>query len=100
MDFDLKTWWSIAVTTVSFLGMVALALLSKTYAKREDLEKVVRKVDELQAQVDNLPTQQQVTDLLVEMANTRGEMKELRAQIQPVEHLSRLLLEQRLNDDK
>ncbi len=100
MDLDLKTWWSIAVTTVSFFGMIALALLSKTYAKREDLEKVVRKVDELQAQVDNLPTQKQVSDLLVEMANTRGEMKELRAQIQPVEHLSRLLLEQRLNDDK
>jgi hypothetical protein len=34
------------------------------------------------------------------MANTRGEMKELRAQIQPVEHLAQLLLEQRLKDDK
>ncbi|ELB2040594.1 DUF2730 family protein [Vibrio parahaemolyticus] len=100
MDFDLKTWWSIAVTTVSFLGMVALALLSKTYAKREDLEKVVRKVDDLQAQVDNLPIQQQVTDLLVEMAHARGEMKELRAQMKPIEHMAQLLLEQRLNDDK
>lgn len=100
MDFDLKTWWSIAVTTLSFFGMVALALLSKTYAKREDLENVERKVDALEAKVETLPTQQQVTELLVEMANTRGEMKELRAQIQPVEHLAQLLLEQRLKDDK
>lgn len=100
MELDLKTWWSIGVTAMSFLGMIALALLSKTYAKREDLEKVVRKVDELETRVDNLPTQSQLTELLVEMANTRGEMKELRAQIQPVEHLAQLLLEQRLKDDK
>ena len=42
-----------------------------------------------------MATQQQMTDLLIELANTRGEMKELRAQIQPVQHLSQLLLEQR-----
>ncbi|MGT0149996.1 DUF2730 family protein [Vibrio metschnikovii] len=57
-------------------------------------------MDELKAQVDSMPTQEKVTELLVELANTRGEMKELRAQIQPVEHLARLLLEQRLKDDK
>lgn len=100
MDFDLKTWWSIGVTTVSFLGVIALALLSKTYAKREDVEMVDRKADSLQAQMNSLATQQQVSELMVEMANTRGEMKELRAQIQPVEHLAQLLLEARINDDK
>lgn len=77
-----------------------LVLLSKTYAKREDLAKVEKKVDDLKAHVDNLPTQQQVTELLVELANTRGEMRELKAKIQPVEHLAHLLLEQRLKDDK
>ncbi len=100
MDFDLKTWWSIGVTTVSFLGVIGLALLQKTYATRDALQKVDRKVDELQKQIDSLPTQQQVSELTIEMANTRGEIKELRAQMQPIEHLSRLLLEQRLNDDR
>ncbi|WP_413770560.1 DUF2730 family protein, partial [Vibrio vulnificus] len=78
---------------------VGLVLLSKTYAKREDVAKVDKKVDDLQAQVNGMPTQERVNELLVELANTRGEMKELRAQIQPVEHLARLLLEQRLKDD-
>ena len=100
MEIWLKTHWPIVWTGLSTLGMLALALLSKTYAKREDLQNVERKVDDLQSQVDNLPTQQQVTQLLVEMANTRGEMKELRAKIRPVEHLAQLLLEQRLKDDK
>ncbi|ENM4022682.1 DUF2730 family protein [Vibrio cholerae] len=95
-----KTWWAVGVTVVSFCGMVALALLSKTYAKSEDLRKVDSKVDKLKAQVDALPTQQQVTELLLELANTRGEMRELRANMQKVDHLAQLLLEQRLNESK
>ncbi|EKO3626426.1 DUF2730 family protein [Vibrio metschnikovii] len=99
MEWFLK-YFSIAWTVITTLVMIGLALLSKTYAKREDLAGVEKKVDELKAQVDSMPTQEKVTELLVELANTRGEMKELRAQIQPVEHLARLLLEQRLKDDK
>ncbi|EOB4244597.1 TPA: DUF2730 family protein [Vibrio metschnikovii] len=99
MEWFLK-YFSIAWTVITTLVMIGLALLSKTYAKREDLAGVEKKVDELKAKVDSMPTQEKVTELLVELANTRGEMKELRAQIQPVEHLARLLLEQRLKDDK
>ncbi|EOW9148530.1 DUF2730 family protein, partial [Vibrio cholerae] len=76
MDLFVK-YFSIAWTVFSSLVMVGLVLLSKTYAKREDLAKVEKKVDDLKAHVDNLPTQQQVTELLVELANTRGEMREL-----------------------
>ncbi|HIF6018618.1 DUF2730 family protein [Vibrio parahaemolyticus] len=101
MDMEwVKGWWPILWASVLTAVQVIQLLLAKTYARREELEQVRRKMDKLQTQVDGMPTQEQVTQLLLEMANTRGEMKELRAQIQPVEHLSRLLLEQRLNDDK
>jgi len=95
-----KAYWPMLWAALTTSGMLILALLSKTYARREDLAKVEKKVDDLKAQVDSLPTQKQITDLMVELANTRGEIKELRANIQPVEHLARLLLEQRLKDDK
>lgn len=98
-ELILKYWapiWALLTTA----AIIVMAFLAKTYAKKEDVQAVSKKVDHLEAKLDAMPTQQQVTDLLVEMANTRGEMKELRAQIQPVEHLSRLLLEQRLKDDK
>lgn len=100
MDIWLKTYWPMVWAGLSTIGMLVLALLSKTYAKRDDMEKIDKKVDELSARVDSLPTQKQLTELMVEMAETRGEMKELRAQIKPVEHLAQLLLEQRLKDDK
>ncbi|WP_447077688.1 DUF2730 family protein [Shewanella algae] len=107
MEVWIKTYWPMLWAVLSTLGMLVLGLMSKTYAKRDeltevrqDIAKVDKKVDELQAHVDALPTQQQITALMVEMAETRGEMKELRAQIKPVEHLAQLLLEQRLKDDK
>lgn len=101
MEYDwVKTWWPIVWAGVLSVVQVIQTLLSKTYAKREDVEQVKRNMDELKAQVDALPTRDEITKLTLELSEARGEMKELRAQIQPVEHLAQLLLEQRLNDDK
>jgi predicted nucleic acid-binding Zn-ribbon protein len=100
MEMWIKTYWPIAWAVLSTLGMLVLALLSKTYAKRDDLAKVEKKVDELKAHVDSLPTQKQITDLLIALERTNGRMESLEAKIQPVQHLAQLLLEQRLKDDK
>jgi|GEM_PF-874343 len=107
MEIWLKAYWPMAWAILSTLGMLILALLSKTYAKRDELvevktemAKVDKKVDQLKAHVDNLPTQQQMTDLLVALERTNGKMESLEAKIQPVQHLAQLLLEQRLKDDK
>lgn len=101
MEYDwVKTWWPIVWAGVLSVVQVIQILLSKTYAKREDVEQVRRNMDELKAQVDALPTREEIIKLTLELSEARGEMKELRAQIQPVEHLAQLLLEQRLNDDK
>lgn len=100
MELDLKAWWPIVWAGVLSVVQVIQILLSKTYARREELEQVKRHMDELKAQVDAIPTREEINKLTLELAETRGDMKELRAQIQPVEHLAQLLLEQRLNDDK
>ncbi|HCH3753756.1 TPA: DUF2730 family protein [Vibrio parahaemolyticus] len=101
MEYDwVKTWWPIVWAGVLSVVQVIQILLSKTYAKREDVEQVKRNMDELKAQVDALPTRDEITKLTLELSEARGEMKELRAQIQPVEHLAQLLLDQALNNDK
>ncbi|MDA0126502.1 DUF2730 family protein [Vibrio sp. MarTm2] len=101
MEYDwVKTWWPIVWAGVLTVVQVIQILLSKTYARREEVQEVRREMDELKAKVDALPTREEITKLTLELSEARGEMKELRAQIQPVEHLAQLLLEQRLNDDK
>ncbi|MCW8334247.1 DUF2730 domain-containing protein [Vibrio europaeus] len=100
MELWIKTYWPIAWAALSTLGMLVLALLSKTYAKRDELEEVRRDVDELHTKIDQLPTDEEVNRLRLELSEMRGELKELRAELKPINHLSQLLLEQRLKDDK
>lgn len=101
MEYEwVKTWWYIVWAGVLTLVQVIQILLSKTYARREEVQDVRREMDELKAQVDAMPTRDEITKLTLELSESRGEMKELRAQMRPVEHLAQLLLEQRLNDDK
>ncbi|GLQ73274.1 DUF2730 family protein [Vibrio penaeicida] len=101
MEYEwVKTWWPIVWAGVLTLVQVIQILLSKTYARREEVQDVRREMDELKAQVDAMPTRDEITKLTLELSESRGEMKELRAQMRPVEHLAQLLLEQRLNDDK
>ncbi|MFA0113771.1 DUF2730 family protein [Vibrio sp. 10N.261.46.E11] len=101
MEYEwVKTWWPVVWAGVLTLVQVIQLLLSKTYARREEVQDVRREMDELKAQVDAMPTRDEITKLTLELSESRGEMKELRAQMRPVEHLAQLLLEQRLKDDK
>ncbi|ENM4022724.1 DUF2730 family protein [Vibrio cholerae] len=101
MELDwVKAWWPIVWAGVLTVVQVIQILLSKTYARREEVVEVRREMDELRAQVDAMPTREEMTKLTLELSEARGDMKELRAHIQPVEHLAQLLLEQRLNENK
>ncbi|MEK2034570.1 DUF2730 family protein, partial [Vibrio parahaemolyticus] len=83
MEYDwVNKWWPIVWAGVLSVVQVIQILLSKTYAKREDVEQVKRNMDKLKAQVDALPTRDEITKLTLELSEARGEMKELRAQIQ------------------
>jgi len=103
----MKTWWPVFWAAVISLVQVAQMLLSKTYARKEDvqqvkddIEAVLKDVQLLESKVDAMPTQEQVTNLLVALEKTNGRIESLGEKIKPVEHLSRLLLEQRLKDNK
>jgi type II secretory pathway component PulF len=96
----LKEWWPMLWAFVISGVQLVQILLAKTYARKEEVQEVSNKVDLLEAKVESMPTQELVTRLTLELSEARGEMRELRAKIQPVEHLAQLLLEQRLKDDK
>lgn len=108
-DFSLlmKTWWPIFWAFVISAIQIGQMLLSKTYARKEDLlavEKTIKSVANevtlLEQKVASMPTQEQVTKLLVALENTNGKIESLDEKIKPIENLSRLLLEQRLKDEK
>lgn len=106
MEFDwIPKWWGVITTGVTILATIVMLWLSKTFARREDLNKVENKMADvssrvsiLEEKVESMPTQDEVNALRLDMAEMRGDIKALREALQPVNHLARLLLEQRLNE--
>ncbi|MDM5141721.1 MULTISPECIES: DUF2730 family protein [Aeromonas] len=106
MEFDwIPKWWGVITTGVAVLATVAMLWLSKTFARREELNKVSITMDELTSRVtslenrvDNLPTQEQFYELGIQLEGLRGDIKALTAQLKPTNHQINLLLEQRLNE--
>lgn len=83
-----------------FILQCIMLLLSKTYAKKDELNATNAALALLKQEMQQMPTREQVTQLQLELEQTRGEMREVRAELKPVNHISQLLLEQQLNDHK
>lgn len=106
MEFDwIPKWWGVITTAAAILATIAMLWLSKTFARREDLNKVETTMDDhstrlaaLEDKVESLPTRDEVNALRLEMAEMRGDIKALHEALRPVNHVAQLLLEQRLNE--
>ncbi|MGU5699499.1 DUF2730 family protein [Aeromonas allosaccharophila] len=106
MEFDwIPRWWGVITTAAAILATVAMLWLSKTFARREDLNKVETTMADhstrlaaLEDKVESLPTRDEVNALRLEMAEMRGDIKALHEALRPVNHVAQLLLEQRLNE--
>jgi len=106
MEFDwIPKWWGVITTAAAILATIAMLWLSKTFARREDLNKVEKtmadhstRIAALEDKVESLPTRDEVNALRLEMAEMRGDIKALHEALRPVNHVAQLLLEQRLNE--
>ena len=97
MEWIAKYWapiWALITTG----GLVIMALLSKTYAKQEMVDKQTRRIDHLEGRMDDLPTRTEMHQLHLEIANLRGDLKELSPRLERVQHISDLLMENQLNE--
>lgn len=86
--------WAVLMSGVTIVQL----LLAKTYARREELEKVSNRLNILEHAVDDLPTRQELHNLQLEMSNLRGELRELAPSIRQVSRISDLLLENELKE--
>ena len=95
----IKYWvpiWALITT----IGLVIMALLSKTYAKRESVEVLRRELNTLETRLDELPTKTELHGLHLEIAGLRGELQSFSPRLERVQHLSDLLLENELKEKK
>ncbi|MFV0448022.1 MAG: DUF2730 family protein [Vibrio sp.] len=94
----LRTIWQVMAPFVSVFIALALLSLRKVFVSQVQFDELKLSHQELKNHVGGLPTQNEVNRLRVEMEVTRGEIKELRAALKPVDHLTKLLLEKEMKE--
>lgn len=99
MDWEVvKGYW--AIIWALFMSGVNLLhlLLAKTYARREEMEKVSSRLNILEKAVEGMPTRQELHNLQLDMSNLRGEIREFSGTLRQASRISDLLLENELKE--
>lgn len=99
MDWEVvKGYW--AIIWALFMSGVNLLhlLLAKTYARREEMEKVSNRLNILEKAVEGMPTRQELHNLQLDMSNLRGEIREFSGTLRQASRISDLLLENELKE--
>lgn len=86
--------WALFMSGVNLLHL----LLAKTYARREEMEKVSSRLNILEKAVEGMPTRQELHNLQLDMSNLRGEIREFSGTLRQASRISDLLLENELKD--
>ena len=73
-------------------------LLVKTYARREEMEKVNSRMSALEKAIDGMPSRQELHQLQLDMSNLRGEIREFSGMLRQATRISDLLLENELKE--
>jgi cell fate (sporulation/competence/biofilm development) regulator YmcA (YheA/YmcA/DUF963 family) len=96
----LAKYWAMIWALITTIGLVIMALLSKTYAKQESVISLKQQVDTLENSMNQLPTEKELHKLNMEISGLRGELKSFGPQLVQVQKLSDLLLENELKERK
>ncbi|MEV3815981.1 DUF2730 family protein [Aeromonas salmonicida] len=90
-DFIVKNWGPL-YALASLVGLVVIILLSKTYAKREDLTALVQRVQRVEQVLADLPSERELHKLQLEIS----ELREVKPELRQARRLADLLLENEL----
>jgi hypothetical protein len=96
-EFIVKNWGPL-YALASLVGLVVIILLSKTYAKREDVTGLAARVARVEQQLKDLPTEKELHTLQLEISELRGELRALAPELRQARRLADLLLENELKE--
>lgn len=83
---------------ITVVWTVVLTLLTKTYARREDLDEVRTRMLQVEATLKSLPTVEQFHRVEIAVSELSGDIKEIKAAVKAIGHTNSLLLEKHLTE--
>ena len=90
--------WPMVWAITSTVFALVMFFLTKTYAKRESVEQLTGRVDAIERQVANLPSEKDLHALQLDIAALRGDIRELGPKIARVEHITNLVTDYKFRE--
>lgn len=94
----IKLHFPVVAGVISLAMTTILALLGKTYAKKEEMDELKIKLSQLEAKLNTLPTVEQFHHVEMGITELSGDVKEIKAAMQSIGTTAQLLLEKHLNE--
>ncbi|MEI6897875.1 MAG: DUF2730 family protein [Psychromonas sp.] len=99
LDTLTKYWVQIyAVITLLMLG--ANWALAKTYSKKDNVERLDKRITKLETDVKQLPTKESVHELDKQLLRVSGQLDAIAPQLRSVQRMTEMLTENELKGDK
>lgn len=95
---EIRTYTPWALAILSLLWTVVLVVINKTFATKKEVSELQTRHERLAAQVRDLPSHQEISDLKLSIETLRGDIREVRPQLQALQKMSDLLIENELKE--
>ena len=83
----IREHWSILSALVAFGFSIGTLLLAKTYAKREDVTALERRVSLIESAIKSMPSQQDFHQLQIRLTEIHGDLKAIRPELRQLSRL-------------
>ena len=83
----IKEYWSILSALIAFGFSVAMLLLAKTYAKREDVTALEYRVKLIESAIKSMPSQHDFHQLQIRLTEIHGDLKAIRPELRQLSRL-------------
>lgn len=93
----IKDYWGQALSIISTAYAVAIFVLRRSFASVETVGKLDERIGNIEVRLANLPSQDEVHVLQVEITELRGDLKETNASLRALSHQNQLMLEKAIN---
>lgn len=96
----IRAWWPVVAAILNVLFFLIAWGLSRTFARKDEVETVSREQILIKERVSNLASHADVASLKLSIEKLRGDIREINPKLAGLDRISNLLLENELKEKK
>ncbi|WP_180961112.1 DUF2730 family protein [Shewanella sp. GutCb] len=94
----IKNYWVQIYATISLVLLCANWVLAKTYAKQDNIQRLEKRVDKLETDVEQLPGKDEFHRLDKNLVEVNAQLKAVSPQLKSLQRMTEMLTENELRE--